>query len=94
MGLNKTEFFPYYDDMHFPNGFARSGYFTKRQAEILTSYGRRLRELWTEEVLPTNSIEQNFVKVCQRKLVAESEIEKTWLAYLAAVKKINSTLYA
>ena len=93
IGLNKTELFPYYDDMHFPYGFARSGYFTKRQAEILTSYGRHLRELWTEEVLPKNKVEKNFVKVCQGKVAAESEIEKTWLAYLGAVKQVTSTLY-
>lgn len=32
MGLNKTELFPYCDDMHFPQGFARSGYFTQAEA--------------------------------------------------------------
>jgi uncharacterized protein YifE (UPF0438 family) len=92
-GLNQTEIFPYYDDMHFPYGFARSGYFTKKQAEILTSYGRHLRKLWTEEILPENAVEKNFVKVCQGKLAAVSEIEKTWLAYLGAVKQVTRTLY-
>jgi uncharacterized protein YifE (UPF0438 family) len=92
VGLNNTEFFPYYDDMHFPYGFARSGYFTKKQAEILTSYGRHLRELWTEEVVPKNTVEKNFVKVCQGNLAAASEIERTWLAYLAAVKQVTSSL--
>lgn len=92
-GLNKTELFPYCDDMHFPHGFARSGYFTKEQAEILTHYGRHLRELWTEETLPENEIEQDFVKVCQGRLAAESEIEKTWLAYLEAIKQVTSMLY-
>lgn len=93
MGLNKTELFPYCDDMHFPQGFARSGYFTQAEAEILTGYGRHLRELWTEEVLPENEIEHNFVKVCQGNLAAESEIEKTWLSYLDAIKQVNSMLY-
>jgi uncharacterized protein YifE (UPF0438 family) len=92
VGLNKIEFFPYYDDMHFPYGFARSGYFTKKQAEILTSYGRHLRELWTEEILPKNKVEKNFVTVCQGKLAAVSEIEKTWLAYLSAIKQVTCTL--
>ena len=93
IGLNKTELFPYYDDMHFPHGFARSGYFTKRQAEILTSYGRHLRELWTEELEPGNNVEKDFVAVCQGNKVAESEIEKTWQAYLGAVKQVTSTMY-
>jgi uncharacterized protein YifE (UPF0438 family) len=92
-GLSQTEFFPYYDDMHFPYGFARSGYFTKKQAEILTAYGRHLRELWTEEILPENAVEQDFVKVCQGKMVAESEIEKTWMAYLKGVKQVTSAIY-
>lgn len=92
-GLNKTELFPYCDDMHFPHGFARSGYFTKIEAEILTSYGRHLRELWTEETLPESEVEEKFVAVCQGSLAAESEIEKTWLAYLEAVKQVTSMLY-
>jgi len=93
VGLNKTELFPYYDDMHFPHGFARSGYFTKRQAEILTSYGRHLRELWTEEIQPENDVEKNFVAVCQGNKPAETEIERTWQAYLGAVKQVTSTMY-
>ena len=93
VGLNKTELFPYYDDMHFPRGFPRSGYFTKRQAEILTSYGRHLRELWTEEIVPGNDVEKNFVAVCQGSKAAESEIEKAWVAYLNAIKQTTSTLY-
>jgi uncharacterized protein YifE (UPF0438 family) len=93
MGLNQTEIIPYYDDMHFPYGFARSGYFTKRQAEILTFYGRHLRKLWAEEILPENKVEQNFVKVCQGKMAAETEIEKTWLAYLNGIKQITSAIY-
>ncbi len=93
VGLNKTELFPYYDDMHFPHGFARSGYFTKRQAEILTSYGRHLRELWTEEIQAENDVEKSFVAVCQGQKAAESEIEKVWLAYLRAVQQVTSTMY-
>jgi uncharacterized protein YifE (UPF0438 family) len=93
VGLNKAELLPYYDDMHFPRGFARSGYFTKRQAEILTSFGRHLRELWTEEIVPENDVEKNFVAVCQGSKAAESEIEKAWVAYLNAIKQTTSTLY-
>ena len=93
VGLNKTELFPYYDDMHFPRGFARSGYFTKRQAEILTSYGRHLRELWTEEIVPGNDVEKNFVAVCQGSKAAESEIEKAWIAYLNAIKQVTGAMY-
>lgn len=93
IGLSKTDFFPYYDDLHFPYGFARSGYFTKRQAEILTSYGRHLRELWTEEVLPENEVEKNFVQVCQGNAEAQNEIEKAWLAYLQAIKQVTGTMY-
>jgi uncharacterized protein YifE (UPF0438 family) len=92
-GLNQTEIFPYYDDLHFPYGFARSGYFTKKQAEILTFYGRHLRKLWAEEILPESEVEKNFVKVCQGKMAAESEIEKTWLAYLNGIKQVTSAIY-
>ena len=40
-----------------------------------------------------NKVEKSFVKVCQGKAAAESEIEKTWLAYLGAVKQVTSTMY-
>jgi uncharacterized protein YifE (UPF0438 family) len=93
VGLNQTELFPYYDDMHFPYGFARSGYFTKKQAEILTSYGRHLRALWAEDTSPSNAIEENFVLVCQGLKEATNDIETAWLAYLNAINQVTGTRY-
>ncbi len=93
VGLSKTEHFPYYDDMHFPYGFARSGYFTKKQAEILTSYGRHLRALWAEDISPCNNIEERFVRVCQGHAEPESDLEKTWFAYLEAIRQVTGMRY-
>ena len=80
---------PYYDDFHFPSGFARSGYFSADQARLLTEHGRRLRALWLAEVKPATVTEQEFMLFCKGLKPAESHYETTWMCYLEAIRNMN-----
>ena len=60
----KTES-PFYDDVHFPRGFNKSGDFTIVEAETLTSVGRRLHMLEQELCTPASDIEKQFSQMCR-----------------------------
>jgi len=80
---------PFYDDFHFPRGFSRSGYFSKMQADVLSTYGRRLCALWKEEEKAETPAEIEFVNFCKGQKEATSDYEKAWRSYLDAIKQIN-----
>lgn len=88
--LKSDVFLPFYDDFHFPRGFSRSGYFSKKQADILNIYGRRLCALWKEEEIPETQVERDFTEFCRGKREAGSDYDKAWRSYLEAIKHINS----
>ena len=77
----------FYDDANFPRGFHRSGDFTRAQANLLESKGAVLKALHQGEQQPADDAEARFIKVCLAEAVAETEIEKTWLRYLAALRR-------
>lgn len=84
----------FYDDSNFPYGLDRSGDFTRKQSETLTEYGKALFALCNELVEPINAEEERFLDVCKGQQEAETEIEKSWLAYLHAINRRNQYITA
>ncbi|WP_206486189.1 DUF413 domain-containing protein [Thalassotalea sp. G2M2-11] len=76
----------FYDDVHFPRGFSRSGKFSIRESELLTLVGRRLSDLEHGCADAENQVEENFVSMCQSSREAETLIERLWLKYKDAIK--------
>jgi len=91
-GFQGGEMLPFYDDFHFPRGFARSGYFSIKQAEIIGQYGRRLSALWKGEAIAETEDELSFVAFCRGEKEASNDFESAWRAYLAAIKQLNTSL--
>ena len=87
--LRDDPLLPFYDDLHFPSGFARSGYFSNQEAEILLHSGRRLSDLWKGAIFPATEFELEFMKFCQGLKQAENEYEKSWQKYLDAINKLD-----
>lgn len=76
----KTES-PFYDDVHFPRGFNKTGDFTIAEAEILTDIGRRLHMLEQEVCTPTNKVEKQFSQMCKEQSEGQTRIELLWQKY-------------
>lgn len=72
----------YFDDANFPRGFSRSGEFNVAESKILSDYGITLKNLVSGSLEPSNSEENRFIQVFERRTEAESQIEKTWQKYL------------
>lgn len=89
--LRDDPLLPFYDDLHFPSGFARSGYFSQQEAEILLRSGRRLSELW-KGIHPETELEVEFVKFCQGLKEADNQYEKAWANYLETINRIDKEL--
>ncbi|GAA6206614.1 MULTISPECIES: DUF413 domain-containing protein [Thalassotalea] len=71
----------FYDDVHFPRGFSKSGDFTIADAELLSVIGKRLLMLEQGEVLPENQVEEKFVFSCKSGNEGETKIEILWQKY-------------
>ncbi|SDJ57572.1 hypothetical protein SAMN04488540_1105 [Ferrimonas sediminum] len=73
----------FFDDKHFPRGFARSGHFTLNEAALLEHYGQRLRALAEGTQLPSSPQEQQFVAVAKGERPADNKLEHAWTKYIA-----------
>ncbi|MGI0118094.1 DUF413 domain-containing protein [Zooshikella sp. RANM57] len=76
----------FFDDAHFPYGFQRSGFFSIREANTLTSLGDALKSLSEGSREPLSEDEANFVRVVRGEAAPSTFVEKTWMKYL---NKIN-----
>ncbi len=76
----------FFDSKHFPRGFARSGYFTIKESQLLESCGRTMKALFDGSQAPANEEEQKFVDEVLGRRAAESAYALCWLKYL---QKIN-----
>lgn len=79
----------FFDDANYPYGFARSGDFSRNQADLLEQYGNALKALHQGDCQPRDEQEARFVEVCQGQQAAQSPLEKAWLLYLTGLKKRN-----
>ncbi|GHG04246.1 DUF413 domain-containing protein [Thalassotalea marina] len=84
-GFVKTSAF--YDDSNFPRGFRKCGSFTIKEAELLSSIGKRLQLLAAGKALPETDVEKDFITVCTGVKAPESHAEKLWLKYTSLTKK-------
>ena len=75
------------DPTHFPYGFARSGEFTVRQAQLIEEHGQAYKALSEGVRQPVNDEESEFVRFCQGEKEAESIHERTWKRYLAKLER-------
>ncbi|MCC4800892.1 DUF413 domain-containing protein [Enterovibrio norvegicus] len=76
----------FFDDKHFPKGFARSGYFTIKDAQLLETCGRTMKALFEGTMVPQDEEQQKFVDEVNGRRAAESQYSICWLKYL---KEIN-----
>lgn len=73
----------FFDDTHFPRGFARSGHFSTSEVSILEQYGRRLKALAEGSAQPCSDAETLFVAMAKGQRPAESKVEHAWTKYIA-----------
>jgi uncharacterized protein YifE (UPF0438 family) len=72
----------FYDDLHFPRGFRKSGDFNIAEAELLTQVGKRLLMLEQAICSPENQVEKQFVKMCTAQLEGQTKVELLWKKYI------------
>lgn len=76
----------FFDDLNFPRGFGRSGFFTIKEAEIMENAGRTMKDLF-DGILPAqNEDQKKFIDEVNGRVELESECARCWVKYL---KKIN-----
>ncbi|WP_417348380.1 DUF413 domain-containing protein [Ferrimonas sp.] len=73
----------FFDDTHFPRGFARSGHFTMKESDLLEQYGRRLKALADGKQPPVTPQEEQFISMARGERPAESVLEQAWTKYIA-----------
>lgn len=71
----------FFDNIHFPRGFNRSGIFSVKEAEILTSTGVLIRQLAEGEVEPVDDAQVSMQKVVLGSKDPETTLEKLWSKY-------------
>jgi uncharacterized protein YifE (UPF0438 family) len=72
----------FYDNVHFPRGFTKSGDFTLAEGDILTYFGKTLLALESGELSPENQAEKDFLDVIHGKKEASTKLERTWVKYV------------
>lgn len=76
----------FYDDVHFPRGFRKSGDFSIAESELLTNVGSRLFSLEQGHRKPENQVEVQFVNMCSSKIEGQTKVEVLWQKYKTLTK--------
>ncbi len=76
----------FYDDVHFPRGFRKSGDFSIAESELLTNVGSRLFSLEQGQRKPENQVEEQFVNMCHSKTEGQTKVEILWQKYKTLTK--------
>ncbi|MFT5758329.1 MAG: hypothetical protein ACI9LM_003068 [Alteromonadaceae bacterium] len=71
----------FYDDVHFPRGFRKSGDFNIAESELLTQVGKRLFMLEQDLCIPANQVEKQFVATCKSQFEGHTKVELLWQKY-------------
>ncbi|EKE69496.1 DUF413 domain-containing protein [Gallaecimonas xiamenensis] len=71
----------FFDQKHFPHGFARSGDFTRSEANLLEAHGQSLQALASGLLSPATAEEHQFLETCQGTRQPASALEKVWAKY-------------
>lgn len=80
----------FYDAANFPHGFARSGDFTKGEAELLTNSGYTIKQITQNGVAASNADQEQLVRVVNGEQPASTAVEKVWIKYMTVVQKRRS----
>ncbi len=71
----------FFDNKYYPRGFARSGDFTRTEAQLLENHGDALLALETGLRQPMTAEEHQFLAVCQGLRQPSSPLERLWSKY-------------
>lgn len=77
----------FFDTRNYPQGFQRSGDFTRNQAQLLEAKGQALKALYEGTRAPATPEEEQFIATFSDGKTPSSDIEKTWSIYLTALKR-------
>lgn len=80
----------YKDNRYFPYGFKKSGFFTNKEVDLLENYGYMLKALDYGLVEPVDWIQDRFLRVCQGRAIASTDVEKVWIKYKLNLKLLRS----
>lgn len=84
----------FFDDLHFPRGFNRSGEFTINESKLLNDYGDTMKRLAEGTLEPINEEEKRFIRCANGEQEATTIVEKTWRRYKQIIMpKIVVTLH-
>lgn len=84
----------FYDSVHFPHGFARSGHFTKKEADILTESGYIIKQLSLGNIQPESPEQQAMLLVAQGQKPVETVYERVWEKYMLLTQQKKTRYYA
>ncbi|ABC28280.1 uncharacterized protein conserved in bacteria [Hahella chejuensis KCTC 2396] len=76
----------FYDTKHFPRGFSRSGFFSKKEADMLERSGYALQELTNGNRKPATPAEEQLLTVLRGERAPGTDIEKVWIKYLKHIR--------
>lgn len=77
----------FFDTRNYPQGFQRSGDFTRNQAQLLEAKGLAMKALHEGTREPQTPEEEQFVATCRGQATPSTDVEKTWAQYLNALKR-------
>lgn len=77
----------FFDDLNFPRGFGRSGFFTIKEAELMENSGRTMKGLFEGILVAQNEDQKKFIDEVNGRLELESKYALCWVKYL---QKINN----
>ena len=77
----------FYDSINFPHGFARSGHFTKKEAEILTESGYIIKQLAQGNIQAESPEQKAILLVIQGQKPVETTYERIWEKYMLLTQR-------
>ena len=77
----------FFDNKHYPRGFARHGDFTIKEAQLLERHGFAFNELDLGKREPGTEEEVLFVAVCRGEREPVTEAERVWSKYMSRIKR-------
>lgn len=84
----------FYDSTHFPHGFARSGHFTKKEADLLTESGYIIKQLAEGNIQAESPEQKAMLEVIQGLKPVETTYERIWEKYMLLTQRKITKYYA
>ncbi|MFT6029976.1 MAG: hypothetical protein ACI8O8_001719 [Oleiphilaceae bacterium] len=77
----------FYDSINFPHGFARSGYFTKKEADLLIESGYIIKQLAQGNIQVESLEQKDMLLVIQNQKPAGTTYERIWEKYILLTQR-------